>query len=33
MGESRRVDTDGTTFSDHFDPLAVHIYIAAPAGS
>ena len=33
MGESRRVNSDGDVFSDHFAPLAVHIYIAAPAGS
>jgi hypothetical protein len=32
MGESRRVNSDGDTFTDHFAPLAVHIYIAAPAG-
>jgi hypothetical protein len=31
MGESRRVDSDGDSFTDHFAPLAVHIYIAAPA--
>ena len=33
MGESRRVNSDGDVFRDHFPPLAVHIYIAAPAGS
>jgi hypothetical protein len=33
MGEGRRVNSDGDVFSDHFAPLAVHIYIAAPAGS
>ena len=33
MGESRRVNSDGDIFSDHFAPLAVHIYIAAPPGS
>jgi hypothetical protein len=33
LGESRRVDSDGATFTDHFDPLDVHIYIAAPAGA
>jgi hypothetical protein len=32
MGESRRVNSDGDTFTDHFAPLGVHIYIAAPAG-
>ncbi len=32
MGESRRVNSDGDVFSDHFAPLGVHIYIAAPAG-
>ena len=32
MGESRRVNSDGDTFSDRFAPLAVHLYIAAPAG-
>ncbi|MEP6893139.1 MAG: hypothetical protein ABI927_05090, partial [Gaiellaceae bacterium] len=33
LGESRRVDSDGDAFTDHFSPLAVHIYIAAPLGS
>jgi hypothetical protein len=33
MGESRRLDSDGQTFTDHFEPMAVHIYIAAPAGA
>jgi hypothetical protein len=33
MGESRRVNTDGGTFTDRFAPLAVHLYIAAPAES
>jgi hypothetical protein len=33
MGESRRVNTDGGTFTDRFAPLAVHVYIAAPAES
>jgi hypothetical protein len=32
MGESRRVDSDGDSFTDHFAPLAVHVYIAAPPG-
>jgi hypothetical protein len=32
MGESRRVNTDGDTFTDRFAPLAVHLYIAPPAG-
>jgi hypothetical protein len=31
LGESRRVDSDGDAFTDHFEPLAVHIYIAAPS--
>jgi hypothetical protein len=31
LGESRRVDSDGDAFTDHFQPLAVHIYIAAPS--
>ena len=30
LGESRRVDATGDSFTDHFDPLDVHIYIAAP---
>jgi hypothetical protein len=30
LGESRRVDSDGDVFTDHFQPLAVHIYVAAP---
>jgi len=33
LGESRRVDSDGDTFTDHFPALGVHIYIAAPPGS
>src|SRR4029453_2401840 len=33
MGESRRVNSDGDTFTDRFAPMAVHIYIAVPAGS
>jgi hypothetical protein len=33
MGEGRRVNSDGDTFTDRFAPMAVHIYIAAPAGS
>ena len=33
MGEGRRLNSDGDIFSDHFAPLAVHIYIAAPPGS
>jgi hypothetical protein len=32
MGESRRVNSDGDTFTDHFAPMGVHLYIAAPAG-
>ena len=30
LGESRRVDASGDSITDHFDPLEVHIYIAAP---
>jgi hypothetical protein len=30
IGESRRVDAVGDAFGDHFEPLAVHIYVAAP---
>jgi hypothetical protein len=33
MGESRRVNSDGDTFTDRFAPMAVHIYIAPPANS
>jgi len=33
MGEGRRLNTDGDSFSDHFAPMAVHVYIAAPANS
>jgi hypothetical protein len=33
MGESRRVNSDGDTFSEHFAPLGVHLYIAAPPGN
>jgi hypothetical protein len=29
LGESRRVDSDGGSFTDHFVPLDVHIYVAA----
>jgi hypothetical protein len=29
LGESRQIDSDGGSFIDHFDPLDVHIYIAA----
>jgi hypothetical protein len=32
MGEGRRVNSDGDTFTDRFAPMAVHIYIAPPAG-
>ena len=32
MGESRRVNSDGDTFADHFAPMGVHLYIAAPPG-
>jgi hypothetical protein len=31
LGESRRVDSDADVFTDHFGPLATHIYIAAPS--
>jgi hypothetical protein len=33
MGESRRLSSLGESFTDHFAPLAVHIYIAPPADS
>jgi hypothetical protein len=33
IGESRRVNSDGDTFTDRFAPLAVHLYIAAPGES
>jgi hypothetical protein len=33
VGESRRVDSDADAFTDHFQPLAVHIYVAAPPSS
>jgi hypothetical protein len=33
MGEGRRVNSDGDTFTDRFAPMAVHIYIAPPVGS
>jgi hypothetical protein len=29
--EQRQLSVAGSAFADHFDPLAVHIYIAAPA--
>jgi hypothetical protein len=29
LGESRRVDSDGGSFTDHFVPLDVHIYVVA----
>ena len=29
LGESRRIDFNGGSFFDHFDPLDVHIYVAA----
>src|SRR5439155_25209299 len=32
MNESRRLDSVGDSFTDHFAPLSVHLYIAAPAG-
>jgi hypothetical protein len=28
LGESRRINANGGSFIDHFDPLDVHIYIA-----
>jgi hypothetical protein len=31
MGEGRRVNSDGDTSADRFAPMAVHLYIAAPA--
>lgn len=33
MGESRRMATAGDSFTDHFAPLGVHVYIAPPADS
>lgn len=33
LAESRTVSAEGDTFSDHFGPLAVHVYIAPPAGA
>ncbi|MGE5272935.1 MAG: hypothetical protein ACM3QU_04065 [Verrucomicrobiota bacterium] len=32
MGEGRRVNSIGDTFTDRFAPMAVHLYIAAPVG-
>jgi hypothetical protein len=32
MGEGRRVNSVGDTFTDRFAPMAVHLYIAAPGG-
>jgi hypothetical protein len=29
LGESRFIDSNGGSFIDHFDPLDVHIYVAA----
>ena len=29
LGESRVIDSNGGSFIDHFDPLDVHIYVAA----
>jgi hypothetical protein len=29
LAESRVVDSNGGSFTDHFDPLDVHIYVAA----
>ena len=29
LGESRLIDSNGGSFIDHFDPLDVHIYVAA----
>jgi hypothetical protein len=29
LAESRRIDSNGGSFTDHFDPLDVHIYVAA----
>jgi hypothetical protein len=33
MGESRRLAASGDSFTDSFAPLAVHIYVAAPAAT
>jgi hypothetical protein len=33
LDESRRIDSDGDSFTDHFAPLAVHIYVAPPPGT
>lgn len=33
LAESRWVDSNGGSFTDHFDPLDVHIYIAAQPDS
>ena len=33
LAENRSVDSNGGSFTDHFDPLDVHIYIAAQPGS
>jgi hypothetical protein len=30
LGEGRHIDSNGGSFTDHFDPLAVHIYVATP---
>jgi hypothetical protein len=32
LGESRRLNSDGNSFSDRFAPMAVHLYVAAPGG-
>jgi hypothetical protein len=33
MGESRRLASNGDSFTDSFSPLAVHIYIASPTST
>ncbi len=33
LDESRTVGADGAAFTDSFDPLGVHVYIARPPGS
>jgi hypothetical protein len=32
VGQRRRVDASGSRFTDSFAPLAVHVYVAEPAG-
>jgi hypothetical protein len=33
LAEGRSVDSNGGSFTDHFDPLDVHIYVAAQPDS